>query len=224
MKIICENAAKRYESEGNTVDAVKNCTAVFESGRIACIVGVSGSGKSTLLEMLSLNLAPDSGRILFDGKDVTALLENEQNRLKSEMIGYLPQSLGLIPILTAGENIQLPGMISGKKRKINPETVSRLGIGEVLDRLPDEMSGGQRQRTALVREIMREPKIFLADEPTSALDSENIAVVIGILKELRDRGCAVIITTHDERICAAADDIYLMSDGVLHIPRNERNA
>lgn len=216
MRITCENISKQYVSaEGQTVSAVKNCSAVFEGGQIACIMGVSGSGKSTLLEMLSLNLAPDSGTICFGGRDVTQLGEKEQSRLRSEMISYVPQSFGLIPILTAQENIRLPAMINGRQEKMNPELLRKLGLSDVLDRLPDELSGGQKQRIAMARELSRDPAVFLADEPTSALDSENMSVVMELICTLRDRGCAVIITTHDSRLCAYADVLYRMTDGIL---------
>lgn len=218
MRITCENIAKRYViADGQRVNAVKNCSGTFEGGQIACIMGVSGSGKSTLLEMLSLNLAPDSGKIYFGRHDVTALGEKEQSRVRNEMIGYVPQSFGLIPILTAEENIRLPSMISGKKEKNNAELFGKLGITDILDRLPDELSGGQKQRVAMARELSGDPAVFLADEPTSALDSANLASVMEMIVRLRDSGCAVIFTTHDTRLCEYADVVYRMTDGVLQI-------
>lgn len=216
MKICCENLSKTYISgDGQTVHAVKNCSLTWECGRIACILGVSGSGKSTLLEMLSLNLAPDSGRILFDGRDVTALGEKEQSRLRREEIGYLPQSLGLIPLLTVRENIRLPHMISGSKAAEQKDLCNRLGITDFLDRLPGELSGGQKQKAAAARELSRDIRIFLADEPTSALDRDSWTALIGEIKSLCERGCTVIFTTHDENLCVLADDVCRMEDGIL---------
>lgn len=222
MKVICENLTKSYFTADKIhVEAVKNCSAAFESGKITCIMGVSGSGKSTLLGMLALDLEPDSGKIYFDGIEVSALSEKEKEKLRSEVIGYIPQSLGLVDILTAKENILLPHIIAGRKRKLDEVVINRLGIGDVLDRLPDEMSGGQKQRTVIAREFMRKPQIFLADEPTAALDSENIAAVMELFCELRDCGCAVILTTHDKRLCEYADIVYRMTDGVSEITRNQ---
>lgn len=217
MKIICEGITKGYTFGKQTRICVLNgCSASFESGRITVISGVSGCGKTTLLNILALSSEPDSGRVLYDGADISRLSRQERALFRRNVIGYLPQELGLIPILTAEENLRLPLLISGRADSADSIFAHRsdpLGIRGCLDRFPHELSGGQCQRVAIMRALANAPKVFIADEPTSHLDSENVERFISLIYRLKENGAAIIIAAHDDRISGCADILLHMKDG-----------
>jgi len=169
-----------------------------------------------LLDILALSSIPDSGKVLYDGADSSRLNPRERAAFRRDILGYLPQDLGLIPILTAEENIRLPLLIANREdhsdsvfaRKSDP-----LGIRDCLGKFPHELSGGQCQRIAIMRALANEPKVFIADEPTSHLDSENIERFVSLLSQLKQKGTTIIIATHDNRISDFADELLYMKDG-----------
>ena len=142
--------------------------------------------------------------------------ERERGELRRRAVGYLPQELGLIPILTARENIRLPRLIDGRaddSESILHQKPDRLQIRDFIDKFPHELSGGQRQRAAIERALVLDPDIFIADEPTSQLDRDNISRLLELFTELKERGKTVILATHDERVISCADRVYHMADG-----------
>lgn len=217
MKIVCDAICKSFiVGKQPRTRVIDHCGAQFESGRITAIVGVSGVGKTTLLDILALSSIPDSGKVLYDGADSSCFKPRERAVFRRDIIGYLPQDLGLIPILTAEENIRLPLLIAGREDRSDSILVRKkdpLGIRDCLGNFPHELSGGQCQRIAIMRALANEPKIFIADEPTSHLDSENIERFILLLSQLKEQGITIIIATHDNRISDAADELLYMKDG-----------
>jgi putative ABC transport system ATP-binding protein len=200
------------------VRALSDVSLVFPAGMVTLIVGPSGSGKTTLLCVLGCLLRPQEGLVLVDGKDVTKISEQERTSIRREQIGFIFQSFRLFKSLTAVENVMLAMEISGVKgqqaREKAEKLLGTLGLGEKKRLKPDELSGGEKQRVAIGRALMREPKIILADEPTASLDSNNGEVITRILHDIAEvEGRTVVIVSHDERLRVFARNIVRLRDG-----------
>jgi ABC-type lipoprotein export system ATPase subunit len=193
----------------------------IRAGTFVAIVGQSGSGKSTLLHMLGALDVPTAGRVLINGVDLATLNEDELALLRSEEIGFIFQCHHLLDDFTCLENALMPiiirhGVETEEQRTRVIRLLQRVGLGHHLHKRPDEMSGGQNQRCALVRALANAPKIVLADEPTGNLDSRSGAEVFALIREMnRASGVTFVMITHDDRLAQAADRILLVEDGVL---------
>ena len=219
MDIVCHKICKSYTiGKGSRFEILHDCDAVFKSGEITVITGVSGSGKTTLLNIIALSAKPDSGTLTYDETNPFHISRKEQSRFRRENIGYLPQNLGLIPILTAEENIRMPLLLAGREKNEDSlfgTVYDPLEIKDCLDKFPHELSGGQCQRVAIMRAIANEPKVFIADEPTSHLDSENIEKFLSLLFDLKEKGTTIILATHDQRLSSCADVLLHIRDGIV---------
>lgn len=213
-----ENVSYTYTSKYQRVEAVKNVSCAFETGKMAAIVGRSGSGKSTLLSLLAGLDLPTSGEILFDGKPMSSI---DRNRYRRDNASVIYQSFNLFPLLTTLENVMYPMELQGKSRHEAMQTAKKLfadvGLSEeAYKKFPQMMSGGEQQRIAIARALAAGGKILLADEPTGNLDTANEQTVVGLMKKLaNERGYTVIVVTHNEAVAAEADEILVMSDGEL---------
>jgi len=191
--------------------ALDNINLTIEKGKFIAIVGESGSGKSTLLSILSTLLKPTSGDItLLDTN--TKKIQNIDSFRKTN-IGFVFQFHYLINYLTVKENIELS--LDTKEDKKTLENLQILGIEELQNRYPNEISGGQRQRASIARALANQPKIIFADEPTGNLDSKNSLKVFELLKQLCENGTTIVVATHDKTLAKLADTIYEMSDGKI---------
>ncbi|CAN5384140.1 ABC transporter ATP-binding protein [soil metagenome] len=183
------------------------------------IVGQSGSGKSTLLNILGALDVPTKGTVLVNGVDISTLDEDGLARLRSDEVGFIFQAHYLLDDFTCLENALMPitirrGEASDEEREMVLHLLRRVGLGEQTNKHPDEMSGGQNQRCAIVRALANSPKIVLADEPTGNLDSQSGAEVFEMMREMnRESGVAFVMITHDDRLAQAADRILLIQDG-----------
>jgi putative ABC transport system ATP-binding protein len=194
-------------------------------GEVLALTGPSGSGKSTLLHCLSGILAPDEGRVTFDGRDLGTLDDRERSRLRREAFGFVFQFGQLVPELTCLENVALPLRLAGVRRreaeKAARDLLARLDVADVAGKRPGQASGGQGQRVAVARALIAGPRVIFADEPTGALDSRNgeqvIRLLVGAAKE---RGSAVVLVTHEERVAACADRVVAFQDGAV-VKNNE---
>lgn len=219
-----EHATFTYQGKYQKVEALKDVTCTFETGKLYCVIGHSGSGKSTLLSLLAGLGRPGRGQILADGQD---LAEIGYDRYRREMVSVIYQAFCLFPALTVLENVMYPMEISGRKRKEAErkarELLAKVGLSEELYRkFPAMLSGGEQQRTAIARALASSAKTILADEPTGNLDSENGKKILGILEELVEKeNYCVVIVTHDLEIAARADVLYRMKDGKLWEERGE---
>ncbi|WP_347404819.1 ABC transporter ATP-binding protein [Micromonospora sp. WMMD1102] len=192
-------------------------------GESVAVMGPSGSGKSTLLYCLSGVLTPDSGDVFFDGIRVNELSDSRRAELRRSDFGFVFQFPGLLPELSADENVALPLMLAGTRRR---EAVSRarrmfpaLGLDGLERRRPGELSGGQAQRVAIARALILEPAVVFADEPTGALDTETGDHVMSLLvSTLRARQAALVLVTHDERVAGRCDRIVRVVDGRTSSP------
>ena len=205
---------KSYDS----LEVVKGVDIAIEDGEIVSIVGPSGAGKTTLLQIAGTLDRPDSGRVLFDGKDVYTLSAKQLARFRNANIGFVFQFHQLLPEFTLIENIALPAMIGGASRKDAfrraSELADYLGLSDRLNHRPDQLSGGERQRAAVARALVNKPSIVLADEPSGSLDSQNRAELHQLFFDLRrDFGQTFVIVTHDETLAEAADRIITLRDG-----------
>ncbi|MFJ2815008.1 ABC transporter ATP-binding protein [Streptomyces sp. NPDC091279] len=200
--------------------AVRDAHLSVAPGEVVAITGQSGSGKSSLLYCLAGVLPPTRGQVRFEGQALDELTDDEISALRRERFGFVFQYGELLPELTVEENTALPLRLAGQRKKpalaAAGKVLDRLGLGELRERRPGQVSGGQSQRVAVARSLVHQPALVFADEPTGSLDSANAdAVLKEFLGLARSQGTAVILVTHDPGIAAQADTHYTMADGVL---------
>lgn len=222
--LTARGVAKTYGRGKASVPVLRGLDFSVDVGQFLVILGPSGSGKSTLLNLLGLMDRPDEGDIIFSGKATKALSEDARSRLRNERLGFMFQFDSLLPEFTALENIVMPARIAqaqGRTTVADPaarahDLLRRLGLEKLPERLPNEMSGGERQRVALCRALLNHPTVLLCDEPTGNLDKENGEKVFADLKALaHGQKTAVVMVTHNEAACAYADRVLRMQDGAL---------
>ncbi|MER5193167.1 ABC transporter ATP-binding protein [Streptomyces sp. NPDC002755] len=192
----------------------------LKRGQIAAITGQSGSGKSSLLYCLAGVLPVSCGEIRFDGLSLGSLNDEELSTLRRERFGFVFQYGELLPELTVEENAALPLRLAGQRKgealAAAGEILGRLGLADLRERRPSQVSGGQSQRVAVARALVHKPAVVFADEPTGSLDSSNATAVLDeFLSLARSQGTAVVLVTHDTQVADRADDRYIMCDGVL---------
>ncbi|MBV9204479.1 MAG: ABC transporter ATP-binding protein [Actinobacteria bacterium] len=208
---------KTFEADNAPVRALRGVDLTVAACEFLAIMGPSGCGKSTLLNLVAGLDVPDEGTITVAGEEVTGRGEDELARLRRKHMGIVFQFFNLLEGMTVLENVALPTIIAGRKRRM-AETRARdlldlLGIGNKAAAVPGVLSGGQRQRLAIARALANEPTLLLADEPTGALDSEGGAEVIELLRRLHKSGQTIILVTHDPDVAEAAERIVRMRDG-----------
>lgn len=209
---------KSYLSAGRPTQVLRGVTLEIAQGQLAVITGRSGSGKSTLLNLLAGLDRPDSGEISIAGTKLSAMDAEAAARCRLQQIGIVFQFFNLLPTLTLRENVSLPGHLLGlKRREIDTrasENLERVGVLSLADRLPNEVSGGEIQRTAIARALMNRPSVLLADEPTGNLDRANGDTVQAIFRSLvDDQNTTVLIVTHDLQLARDADMVVTLNDG-----------
>ena len=225
--IQAEDVRKTYRIGKVEVQALRGVSLQVEKGEFVTIVGPSGSGKSTLFYILGGLTHADSGRVLIDGVDFTAMSDAGRTRLRRYKIGFVFQKFNLLPTLTAEDNIEIARDIAhrqnGAADRERVERITRLlGINQRLNHRPAEMSGGEQQRVALARALINEPAIVLADEPTGNLDSENSEIVLQMLRRSnRELGQTVLMITHNPEAATYGDRIIHMRDGSIVPPEKD---
>ena len=219
-----EHLVKTYrDAAGRETPVLKDVRFTVAAGEVVAVTGASGSGKSTLLHAAGGLDAFDGGRILIAGTDIARLTEKERDRLRNEKLGFVYQFHHLLPELTALENAAMPLLIrriadAEAKRKA-AELLTAVGLKERLNHLPGEMSGGERQRTAIARALIGTPACLLADEPTGNLDAETAQSVFDILiKNAHRTGSAAVIVTHDATLAARCDRVLTLKMGSILKP------
>lgn len=214
-----QDMCKIYNPGENEVRALDHVNLEIERGEFVAIIGHSGSGKSTLMNMLGCLDVPTSGSYYLNGKDVSAMKDNQLSEIRNQEIGFIFQGFNLIANLTAIENVELPliyrGIGRSQRHKLAKEALIRVGLEKRIGHKPSEMSGGQQQRVAIARAIAAKPPVILADEPTGNLDSASTEEIMGILKGLHEAGRSVILITHDNEIAEQADRVIKIRDGKI---------
>jgi putative ABC transport system ATP-binding protein len=214
---VVRGVRKTFEAELAPVRALRGVDLDVARGEFVAIMGPSGCGKSTLLNLVAGLDTPDEGEITIADERITGRSEDDLARMRRRHIGIVFQFFNLLEGMTVLENVVLPAVIAGKKRK-QAETRARdmldlLGLGDKSRELPGVLSGGQRQRLAIARALANEPTLLLADEPTGALDSAGGHEVLELFKRLHADGQTILMVTHNDEVAAAADRIVRMRDG-----------
>jgi putative ABC transport system ATP-binding protein len=215
-----DSVSKVYGRGHTEIRAVDGVGFAAAAGEIVLIMGPSGSGKTTLLSVAGGLLTPTSGEVVVAGSRLGSLSRSSLSKLRLRKIGFVFQAFNLMAGLSAQENVALVMNLAGRKDRTvdrdSRELLQRLGLGERLDHVPADLSGGEKQRVAVARALANDPPLILADEPTGNLDSKSGREVMAMMSELaRERHKAVIIVTHDSRIMSIADRILWLEDGRL---------
>lgn len=210
---------KSFGAGDTEVRAVNGIDLAIRPGEFVAVMGPSGCGKSTLLHLGGGLELPTAGQVLFDGQDLSSVGAVRLAEIRRRHLGYVFQSLNLVPALTALENVMLPleldGIAGGEARRQAIEALGRVGIDQQIDRYPDSFSGGQQQRIAIARAVVGERRVLFADEPTGALDTLTSDHVVEVMAELARSGVAVVMVTHEPRFASWADRVVFVRDGKL---------
>jgi putative ABC transport system ATP-binding protein len=194
----------------------------FAAGRMVALFGPSGSGKTTVLHMMGLLMPPDEGEIWLEGRRVDGLSERASSSVRRQSLGFVFQSFGLVPLLTAEENVMVAlRLLNSGGEKARERVRAALEMVDLAHRAghrPSEMSGGEQQRVALARALVHSPRVLLADEPTGELDTATGAYVLDLLRRTARAGAAVVLATHDPAALEVVDTAYFMRDGAVHEP------
>ena len=219
MILEMHDICKDYPMGKSVSHVLKNVDLTVEAREYLAIMGPSGSGKSTLMNLIGCLDVPTSGSYLLDGQEITACNHRQLAEIRNKEIGFVFQQYHLLPKLTAEENVALPLLYGGMKKAerlaLARQALEKVGLSEQFTHYPEQMSGGQCQRTAIARAIVGKPKLLLADEPTGALDSTNGESVMELFRQLHEDGATIIMITHDSHIAHHADKIYTIRDGIL---------
>ncbi|WP_046866061.1 ABC transporter ATP-binding protein [Microvirga massiliensis] len=221
-----EGIGKRYLVGGEVVQALSDVSVEIERGEFVAVVGPSGSGKSTLLSILGCLDRPSQGRYFLDETDMSSLDRSRLARVRNTCIGFVFQNFGLLPRLTALENVQLPLFYRDEARAdgrtLAERLLRRVGLGMRSDHRPAQMSGGEQQRVAIARAVINDPELLLADEPTGALDTRTGEEILSLLQELHRAGLTLLVATHNPAVAAQAGRIICLRDGA--VTSDERSA
>jgi putative ABC transport system ATP-binding protein len=216
--VAVDEVRKTYGTGAAASHALRGVTFSIETGQLVALRGRSGSGKTTLLNIVGGLDRADSGTVRVAGHDVTAMPESERMRLRRTTVSYIFQSFGLIPILSAAENVGVPLRIAGMPPRQREERVKLMldivGLGDHAKQRPGELSGGQQQRVAIARALAGRPELLLADEPTGQLDSETSKQIMRLLRTVvQSEGVTALVATHDPNLIDIADAVMNLEDG-----------
>ena len=217
--ISAESLSRSFLGGGDTVWAVNNVDLSVAEGELLAVTGRSGSGKTTLLNLLSGLDRPTSGTVLFQGQDLTRLPEKDLVELRRRKIGFIFQSFGLMPLLSAQENVELPLHIMGvswrERRRRAADALDSVGLGPRSRHRPYELSGGEQQRVSIARALVTRPEVVFADEPTGELDTTTSRTITDLLRQISDEGTTIVVATHDIALAESSDRRLEMEDGTL---------
>jgi len=218
--IQAREVVKTYRSRDVVVEALNKVSFAVQPGEMVAVMGPSGCGKTTLLNCLSGLDLIDSGDVSIAGRLLRTMSDDALSEYRAKSMGFVFQSYNLLPVLTAQENVELPLVVAGvsqsKSRQKAIEKLVLVGLGDRLDHLPAELSGGEQQRVAIARALANEPSIVWADEPTGNLDSTNAGEIMELLKRFnREQEQTFVLVTHSDEVGSMADRVVRMSDGVI---------
>ncbi len=216
---------KNYSRGKNEVPVLKDICLEVEKGEYLAIMGPSGSGKTTLMNLIGCLDVPTQGEYILDDKRINELDDNALADIRNKYIGFVFQNFYLLPKMTAVDNVALPLLYAGvsqkERRERAVEALKAVGLGDRLNFLPNQLSGGQCQRVAIARAMVGKPQLLLADEPTGALDTTAGNQIMDIFRELSDQGMTIIMITHEPAIAACANKTYHILDGCLITSENK---
>ena len=217
LKAVC----KTYRAGGETVDALRRVDLMVPVGHFLCVSGPSGSGKTTLLRVSAGYLSPDDGKVWIFGQDIYELSIGKRLAFRNRAVGFMFQENLLLEDLTAFENVELPLVIQGVAKNLRLDRVRRalesVGIPDLEQRRPGEVSGGERRRISLARSLVNGCRILFVDEPTSNLDSTTAGTILDMLRQLNKLGLTIVAATHDPLVAQRADESVKMRDGKTEV-------
>ena len=217
--VVAEHLVRVFRGGGGEVTAVNDVSLTVPRGEFLAVIGRSGSGKTTLLNLIAGLDTPDTGTVVVDGGEVSAFNDAEMTAFRRHTVGFVFQSFGLLPLLSAAENVELALRIAGagirERGERTRELLRLVGLAERSSHRPYEMSGGEQQRVAVARALANAPRLIIADEPTGELDSTTGAQIFDLLRGVAREGVTVIAATHDPFVMQHADRVLEMSDGHL---------
>ena len=222
-----DNVSKYYQQGKVTVKAIEGLSLSLNSSDFAALSGPSGSGKTTILNLIGALDEPTSGTIWLEGVDLSQQNRTRLSKIRRDRIGFVFQAYNLIPVMTAFENAEfvlaLQGVETDERQKRVQAIMQEVGLGDLLNRRPDELSGGQQQRVAIARAIVPEPAIVLADEPTANVDSATANDLLDLMEELNvNKGITFLFSTHDQRVMNRARRLIQLQDGKLAADETRR--
>jgi len=220
-----ENLTKTYEDNGIPVHAVRGVSLSVHTGDFLVIAGPSGSGKTTLLNLMGALDKPSQGAVFFEKQNLNQLSKSQLASLRLHRLGFIFQAYNLVPVLTALENIEFTMMLLGvperERRDAAMAVMQELGIGELANKRPNEMSGGQQQRAAIARAIVTRPAVVLADEPTANLDSTTGGSLLDLMEQMnKDKNITFVFSSHDPQVIQRGRRLVLLHDGTIESDRN----
>jgi putative ABC transport system ATP-binding protein len=218
MLLKTKNLRKQFAGGAGTVDALRGIDLQIHAGEFVTVVGPSGSGKSTLLTIFGLLDEPSDGTVYLEGTDIEQYRARERTQVRKQTIGFVFQDYGLIPTLTALENVAAPRLLDSDPAATEAraaELLDRVGLGSRLNHYPDELSGGQKQRVSVARALVNEPALVLADEPTGNLDRDTGERVFEELLAVTGDDVTIVAVTHDEYLAEFSDRVLRLIDGTL---------
>jgi putative ABC transport system ATP-binding protein len=220
LMVEARQVSRTFGHGSTAVHALRGASFTIRRGQLVALIGRSGSGKTTLLNIVGGLDTPTSGVVLVGGRDVSAMPARDRTMLRRSTVSFIFQSFGLIPTLTAAENVGIPLRIASTPRAQRDERVrlllSVVGLGQHASQRPGELSGGQQQRVAIARALAVQPELLIADEPTGQLDSETGRQIMRLLRTVvAAEGITVLVATHDPALLDLADDVLTLNDGQL---------
>lgn len=220
--LVVNNVKKTYTSRfgGSQVDALKGVNFSVEAGEYIAIMGESGSGKTTLLNILAALDRPTSGEVFLNGVNLVTMKEKELSAFRRKNLGFVFQDFNLLDTFSLRDNIFLPLVLSGENYKTMEEKLTplakKLGIANLLDKYPYEVSGGQKQRAAAARALITKPQLILADEPTGALDSRSTDELLSLFNTINEDGQTIVMVTHSTKAASHASRVLFIKDGIVY--------
>lgn len=212
--------SKTYVADGVQTHVLGSIDLDLREGDFMTVMGPSGSGKSTLLYCLSAMDSPTAGQVVFDGDDIVRFGESQLSAIRAQRFGFVFQAANLVSNLTLYENVAVPGYLkhgrsAAETRRVVDGLIARMGLSDVASHLPNQASGGQKQRCAVARAVVNDPAIVFADEPTGALNRANSREVLDLLSELNSEGISVLMVTHDVRSAIRGNRVLYFEDGAI---------
>ncbi|MBN9644423.1 ABC transporter ATP-binding protein [Corynebacterium mendelii] len=220
--LVMDSVTRRYPDGPTEIVALNEVSLTVNPGELVAVMGPSGSGKSTLLQIAGTLDSPSTGTVTVAGTDVSHMSAADKAEMRRKHVGFVFQSYNLVETLTVAENVALPleldGVAAATARGQAVKALDNIGLADLADRFPAEVSGGERQRVAIARGLVGTRRLILADEPTGALDTSTAEAVMGLIREQVDRGAAAVVVTHEPRFAAWADRVIYLRDGRMVSP------